>query len=43
MSGNASKAVHKESNKYNIHNKKKTKDYEKVSFCSYRCHGYGFS
>ncbi len=41
MSGNASKAVHKESNKYNIHNKKK--DYEKVSFRSYRCHGYGFS
>ena len=27
MSGNATKAVHKESNKYNIHNKK-TKDYE---------------
>ena len=42
MSGNASKAVHKESNKYNIHNKK-TKDYEEVSFRSYRCHGYGFS
>lgn len=42
MSDNASKAVHKESNKYNIHNKK-TKDYEKVSFRSYCCHGYGFS
>lgn len=42
MSGNASKAVHKESYKHNIH-KKKIKDYEKVSFRSYRCHGYGFS
>ena len=42
MSGNASKAVHKESNKYNIHNKK-IKDYEEVSIRSYRCHGYGFS
>lgn len=41
MSGNASKAVHKESNKHNIHNKKK--DYEEVSICSYRCHGYGIS
>lgn len=29
MSGNASKAVHKESNKHNIHNKK-IKDYEKI-------------
>lgn len=42
MSGNTSKAVHKESNKHNIHNKK-TKDYEEVSICSYRCHGYGIS
>lgn len=29
-------------NKHNIHNKK-NKDYEEVSFRSYRCHGYGFS
>ena len=43
MSGNASKAVHKESYEHNIHYKKKTKDYEKVSFRSYCCHGYGFS
>lgn len=42
MSGNASKAGYKESNKNNIHNKK-TKDYEEVSFRSYRCYGYGFS
>ena len=42
MSGNASKAVHKESNKHNIHNKK-IKDYEEVSIRSYRCHGYGIS
>ena len=34
MSGNASKAVHKESNKYNIHNKKKQKIMKKLVFAA---------
>lgn len=34
MSGNASKAVHKESNKYNIYNKKKQKIMKKLVFAA---------
>lgn len=34
MNGNASKAVHKESNKYNIHNKKKQKIMKKLVFAA---------